>query len=528
MKINNIQIFTPNYINKKHQTNPQKQEPENYKEKIGKLPSTAQYLAFTGGYSLDLAQTVKHLDKLAEKNSQIYPQNIRVWLEMALEEGNKAKETLIDIHKKYFASLKKCTSLSEIKEKFPEFKDVISSENIFPNKGSFIDKYKNGEIEIFDKNEDLSVQLIKLYWGEGFSLNDLKRYADGVDLYYAMKNLRIPTASRDYGHILKMSDPEYNERLTAQMTYQRRLTLDKKAQEMGEPLYIPRGPQTEEHKLHISEGLIRYWQENPDRIFSMSERTKSFYKENPEKLEELSRVLKKAWSTFGADKIKKALSEFMKKHGHSSFNAEENPVNITKSQSNVLKKFWDTNEWAKKTFSKNMQYAWKKVKQENETFYYARTMPLKLIKFIENQANLEPGILNADTKFNPYLKTSFVDEESNNIVKKYIEQIEGIENIMADTYQISVFNIVKDLKGMKPSGKDKKAYNDLLSLATLTVQKNATKNGYKVQYTEEAQQDFLNLAVYAVESKNQKLIDIVYKALDDGYDTAVSFHKMLK
>lgn len=32
------------------------------------VPSAAQILSFTGGYSLNLAETIKHLDKLASKN----------------------------------------------------------------------------------------------------------------------------------------------------------------------------------------------------------------------------------------------------------------------------------------------------------------------------------------------------------------------------------------------------------------------------------------------------------------------------
>ena len=162
---------------------------------------------------------------------------------MILEERNKTKETLISIHKKYFANLKECFSLDEIKAKFPEFKDVISSDNAKISKGSFIDKFQKGELEFFDNDEDLSVQLIKLYWGEGFSLNDLKKYADGQDLYYTMTKLQIPTANRDYGHVLKFSDPEYNERLTREMTEKRLAALDKKVQmQDGEPIYIKRGP----------------------------------------------------------------------------------------------------------------------------------------------------------------------------------------------------------------------------------------------------------------------------------------------
>ena len=175
MRINNIQNYyiTPKLNTYKYtsHTLTTEQKPESLNTP---LPTTAQYLAFTGGYSLNLSQTIKQLDKLSEKNSSIYPPNIREWAGMILEEGNKTKETLISIHKKYFAKLKECFSLDEIKSKFPEFKDVISSDNAKVSKGSFLDKFQKGELEFFDNDEDLSVQLIKLYWGEGFSLNDLK------------------------------------------------------------------------------------------------------------------------------------------------------------------------------------------------------------------------------------------------------------------------------------------------------------------------------------------------------------------
>ena len=141
MKIYNITPIKFNITNNKIEQSKNKKEDINnniLKNNYGKLPSTNQYLAFTGGYSLDLGQTIKQLDKLAQKNSSVYPPNIREWAGMILDEGNKTKETLISIHKKYFANLKECFSLDEIKSKFPEFKDVISSDNAKISKGSFI------------------------------------------------------------------------------------------------------------------------------------------------------------------------------------------------------------------------------------------------------------------------------------------------------------------------------------------------------------------------------------------------------
>lgn len=511
-----------NNIEKSNTTDVQIQQ----KQSFSKLPTTRQYLSFMGGYSLNLAETIKNLDKLAEKDSSIYPKNIREWAGMVLESGNKAKDTLISIHKKYYEALKSCDSLDEVKKKFTEFSEVISDRDVKFSKSSFGDAVKSGELEYFDKDEDLSLQILKLYYGEGFSLNDLKKYADGKDIYYTMKKLNIPTQSRDYGHILKFSDPEYNERLTAEMTYKRRLAMDERAKLEGEPLYIPRGPLSKEHKEHISEGLKRYYRENPERIYEMSDKMKEFYRQNPEKSKELTRVLEKAWNIFGADRIKIALSKFMKSKGVQSFDPQNSPINLSKEQSKLLKQFWGINEWARKAFSKNMEYAWKKVKEENETFYTIRTVPTLLKQYIAKKANRPLESLNFDTVYNPYLETSNIDELAQILMTKYTDNTD-IANVMADTYQISIVKIFSDLHDLNLKSKPK-VFKELHDYALLLSGSNIENSGksYKVQSTTEAQNDFINLSYYASQSRNQELIDLVNNALDESFEMALAFHKI--
>ena len=525
MKINNIQNYniTPKLNTYKYTSTPAKSEQKPVASNT-QLPTTAQYLAFTGGYSLDLAQTIKQLDKLAQKNSSIYPPNIREWAGMVLEEGNKAKETLISVHKRYFAALKDCFTLDEIKKKFPEFGEAIPLDDVVFAKGSIVDKFRKGELEYFDNDEDLTVQLIKLYWGEGFSLNDLKRYADGQDLHHTMKKLHIPVASRDYGHILKFSDPEYNERLTREMVEKRAIALDRKAQvETGEPVYIKRGPLSAEHKKRISEGLKRYYEENPEKIYEMSERQKEFYRNNPDRSEELTRVLKKAWNVFGADRIKYALSKFLKGRKIKEFNVETSPEKLSKEQSNAMRLFWAENDWAKKAFSKNMKYAWKKIKEENETFLTLRTVPTQLTRFVEEKLGLEPGALKSDTIFNPYTQKSSIDPKSSEIFTANTN-IKGLNNVMADTYQIAVFNIIGALKDLKKYPRNE--YKELLEYAVYTVRNNVGVSGqkYRIQSTPEAQDDYIALAAYAVKTRCQELIDIVNKALDDAFELSLAVH----
>ena len=524
MKIEKIPRFTiNNYYNKSDKTTPDNR-PKN-ETTYAKLPSAKDYLAFTGGYSLNLAKTIERLDILAQKKPDLYPPNIRQWAGMILEEGNKTGETLIDIHKKFYSSLKECFSLEEVKEKFPEFKNVLSENEVEFSKGSIYESFKKGELEFFEQDEDLSLQLLKLYWGEGFSLNDLKKYTNGQDLYYTMRKFKIPTVDRDYGHILKYSDPQYNERLTAEMTQKRLAALDRKAQlEDGEPVYIKRGPLSAEHKQKISESLKKYYQEHTEKILEMSERQKEFYRQNPEKAEELSRVLHKAWNIFGADRIKSALSSFMKGKGFKDFNTNEleNPISFSKQKSIILRQFWGLNEWAKKSFSKNMEYAWKKVKEENETFFTVKSSPSQLIRFVEEKTRMKPGSLNIDTVYNPYLKTSSIDKAAQEIVKQNTD-IEGINNVMADTYQIAVFNVVGALKDMKMTNVTKQ-HKKLLDIASAIVKSNMYGKGYKTQYTEEAQQDFIILAAYAAESRCAELVNIVNKALDDAFELALQVH----
>ncbi len=415
------------------------------------LPSTRDYLSFTGGYSLNLSDTIKNLDKLAQTQPSVYPKNIREWAVMILDSGNVAKKTLIDVHKKYFESLKKCTSLEEVKAKFPEFSDVKSDMDVIFSKSSFGEAVKAGELEYFDKNEDLSLQILKLYYGEGFSLNDLKQYTGGKDIYYTMKKLEIPRQNPTYGHILKFSDPEYNERLTSEMTYKRRLALDKKAQAEGEPVYIPRGPLSKEHREHISEGLQRYWRDNPERIFEMSDKMKEFYRNNPEKSEELSRVLIKAWNIFGADRIKAALSKFMQSKGIKKYTLETSPVNYSKEQSLAMKNFWGSNEWARKAFSKNMEYAWKKIKEENELHYLVNITPIGFQKHFYEWAkknNIDTSNLKFDMTYYPFnpAKNDIDRNELSIYTRRYVDETGSNESDkIADTYLLSVLQVNRDL-----------------------------------------------------------------------------------
>lgn len=139
--------------------------------------SASYALAFTGGRSLDLAQTKAQIDKFGS-----YPPDIKKDIEFELSKGNPDNKTLIDIHRAKYDGLNQLDSLDDIKELYPEFECVLSDNEVTYLEGSFIDDVKEGKIEYFDPDLDLSVQLLQMYWGDGFSLNDLKDQFAGKNI----------------------------------------------------------------------------------------------------------------------------------------------------------------------------------------------------------------------------------------------------------------------------------------------------------------------------------------------------------
>ena len=333
------------------------------------MPTSAHYLSFMGGSSLDLKQSVINLENLETQGKTKFPPDIKEAAHKAIKSANPDNKTLIDIHKKKYVLLEDCYDLGDAKRLFNEFNGVLSDDDVDYRQDSFIAKVKNGEAENFNKDEDLALQLLKLYWAQGFSINDLKDYA-GTNLYHTVLKLNIPLMDRDYAHVLKFSDREYNERLTSKMSQMRMEKADRVAQERdGEPVYIKRGPLSEMHKKHISEGLIRHYAQHPEKILQISERQLEYYENNPEQKELIRNALLCAWNkTQEGRSIKKHLVKFFKK---ANTKLDDGVLvakkdGMTKEQQQIFADFWKKNTWAAKLFSKALIKGWKQAKIESE------------------------------------------------------------------------------------------------------------------------------------------------------------------
>lgn len=462
MRINSIS-FNPNinnYINYKNQKIKNHQTSSIYtgqSDRTALNSANALLINFNGGASLNLKATIENLEFLGaafNKAETVFPPKIR---EMAMEiinSGNPKNKRLIDIHKDIFGQIKECETLSEIKQAFKKegfFDGVLSDSEVTFTEGSFADTVKKGANQYFDKDEDLSVQIIKLYWGDGFSLSDLKTYTGGKDINHLLNRLHIPKRDKHYGAYLKLSDEEYNNRITSEMAAKRLETLDKKAQALeGEPVYIPRKPLSELHKQHISEGLIRYYQENPHACYNISQRQREFYEKNPEQKLIFSEVLKRAWGLKSAEGIKKALSKHLSRAGIKNFDFSllSNPLAMDNKQSIAMKSFWVMNDWARKSHSKNMQYAWKTVKEDLENPKTIMLFPMEFVSDITSFAKSKGkdfDIVDLITDYNLVTKQTRMTQNGYDTVIEYFEN-ERNADTMASLYQYTLVQIDQQLQ----------------------------------------------------------------------------------
>ena len=140
-------------------------------------------------------------------------------------------------------------------------------------------------------------------------------------------------------------------------------------------------------------------------------------------------------------------------------------------------------------------------------------------KYIKETTDQDPETLNFSTEFNPFIGKNHIDEASNREITKYIGKISGLENIMADTYQLSILDVVGRL--MKIRKRDK-ATDNVLDFATNIVRKNTGRSGYKIQTTAEAQKDYASLAAFVGSTKRQDLVDVINEAVDNSFEIALS------
>ena len=152
----------------------------------------------------------------------------------------------------------------------------------------------------------------------------------------------------------------------------------------------------------------------------------------------------------------------MKANKVQDFSVDEltSPHKMTKERSALMKKFWADNPWANKTFSHNMKYAWKKVKEEQDMFYIVEMTPVKFQrKFFAwcDKMGIDKSKIDFQCfKFYPHHPELNVQPESakllNSLTPKFIDSCEGDESQkLANTLQMTLIKFGHYLKTFEKS-----------------------------------------------------------------------------
>lgn len=503
------------------------------------LPTSAHYVSFLGGYSLSLSQTVQNLDKLGAK----FPPDIKTLAEQEIAQGNSQDKTLIDIHKSKYEGLNSCNTLDEAKQMYPEFEGIFSDSELEHKENSFIWGVKAGNSKNFSQNEDVALQLLKLYWAEGFSLSDLSKHADGKNLYYSMQKLNIPLMDRNYAHILKFSDKEYNERITKTMVEKRQEAMLAAIANgtFFQKEHYSRAPLSDEHKKHISEGLIKYYNEHPEALAEMSAREKEYWENNPHQRQLMTRVTTEAWQTRDGKKIKKKMVKFFATNNAQINDKElENPFSMNKTQQELLALFWKKNAWAPAKFSKAMKTAWDKVKKEEEKElvdnskipvdpkFHCNIIPTKVMEDGLNWARKQGkdvSGLNVEDVRNLNI-TPKQERKYNAIMLDYMESLGGkiYDSSLTDINLIAMRYIAKEIENDKlPESVhlDKEFAQDFKDEVERLYGK--IKNFGQINATE-VHDSIIHFTNYATQENQEDFCPYYSKKVDEAYESVASFN----
>ena len=485
------------------------------------MPTSIDLISFKGGKSLSLEQTIAQLDKYST-----FPPDIRQMAMQEINAGNPKEKTLIDVHKDKYAVLNDMESLNEVKKTFPEFKDVLSDSQIDYKPNSFVDDVKAGRNKYFDPEIDLSLQLLQLYWGEGFSRSDLTEKFEGRNIQGTMDKLNIPRVERNYGIYLKLSDKDYNARFSKEMS-ERSKMVARNIAERREGVYIPKGPLTEMHKRNISQGLLNFYSEHPERLSEMSKRQQEFYENNPVEKTKFSLVLYRAWGYREADSIRKRLSKFM---GKKELTPEELADISPKSQER-LKEFWKKNPWAAQQFSKCMKKSWEhqkdltKMGMVHDPIFVGKLFANEIAAYAgDRMPDIEKYLTFAvlDPRDEKFIHCDFVqdylirNDKAVDIMDEYFDA-EGDKDKHADvismTIDIVMNDLLKDSKKLSP--KQKAVFNTLHSMWKNQIADRA-KN-HEVIKTSEIVDVYLAMADTAVTNGARDIADRFNSAIEEAY-----------
>lgn len=266
------------------------------------------------------------------KRAQYLPESMLNEIKQICASNPKELPSLQDVHKKVYQPLFDAKNLEEVRERFPEFKDVIDIVSLKDNRSKAVKAIKE-KMPL----EKFTLQYLKqLYQPE--KMEDLVKMYDLTNrsiLSWLNQKLNIKKLCSPYLKILKMSDEKENQRIAE---------LSRQA--------IFANPKAQKKRLAKAAETHR----TPEYRAKKSQEMIDFYKRNPKAAGKIGFISKETWNR--CPEIKKALAEF--KDGKSAYiqaiMTKVEYKNATPSERKIIKgfykEFWETHPEMKEQYRK--------------------------------------------------------------------------------------------------------------------------------------------------------------------------------
>lgn len=207
----------------------------------------------------------------------------------------------------------------------------------------------------------------------------------------------------------------------------------------------------------------------------------------------------------------------------------ENPLALSKEESAVMKKFWATNEWARKQFSKNMTFAWKKVKEEQSIVYEVQTAPKGFIRKVIDWARRNGEEIDDSMFIGRYdpnnNENNFINPNLNKYTRGYVDAHDGESSRMANAFFLALLNTNREISKMDLSKVDqetrilcKALQQEIKESLFVHPDKPFEVNAFRVLDSDEVQAVYSILRNACYDSFNTKLAGIFERNLNKAYD----------
>ncbi len=267
------------------------------------------------------------------------------------ELGKSSNFSLYDIHIDYYRGLLDCATLDEVKEKYPEFTDVIDAKNIDVNsldKNSTLYKIFVGKIKNIDINT-LSLDILKRYYAKLETIYDQKKYWELApsSVLKMMRALNIKTLSRGYNTAIHITEETRKKHAEASVkNWANPEFKNQVSQAIKETFQKPDSKiHSKEHRAELSNATKEAYR-NPDSKFNSAE-YRAKRSKIAQELWERPEYSEKQAQTRKTDEYKSRSSQ-SSKEAHKNPDSRYHSSEYKAYRSQISQELWQTPEYIEK------------------------------------------------------------------------------------------------------------------------------------------------------------------------------------